>query len=309
MISFLVKSTITVIIFLFIVRAVDGQATLRAFASARPDLLAAAIGLQFISTMLAATRWKLMMRALQHEPGGGFFLKSYFKAVFFNQALPTSVGGDVVRIIDLKATGYSRKESIYAVLIDRIIGVSGLLLLNLLALAIGAERFPETLTTAIAAVVLILITGLVALVFARQWTVLANIKILKYVHDISTRLRIIFVSWKISGQLFLICLLVHLFAIGALYTLGHSVGLRYDFLIYLVLVPPVFLTMILPVSLAGWGVREGSMVALFLFVNADKATSLVVSLLYGLTLLVTSLPGAYFYLTSSEKKDYRKQRR
>ena len=74
-------------------------------------------------------------------------------------------------------------------------------------------------------------------------------------------------------------------------------GLDFPLQVYLVLVPPVILLTILPISLAGWGVREGAMVGFFLLVGADKSTVLTFSILYGLVALAASMPGLVVYLT------------
>jgi len=67
----------------------------------------------------------------------------------------------------------------------------------------------------------------------------------------------------------------------------------------MVIVPPVILLTLVPVSLAGWGVREGAMIGLFTLIGASKAAVLSMSLLYGMVLVLTSLPGFYVYLTNN----------
>ncbi len=78
-------------------------------------------------------------------------------------------------------------------------------------------------------------------------------------------------------------------------------GLSYPFFVYLVLVPPALLLTVLPVSLAGWGVREGALVGLFVLIGAPRATVLTCSLLYGFNNLVASLPGLVVYLRQRGK--------
>ena len=82
---------------------------------------------------------------------------------------------------------------------------------------------------------------------------------------------------------------------------GWALGLRYDLTTYFVIVPPAILLTVIPVSLAGWGVREGALVALFSFIGADKATVLTMSILYGLTLIIVSLPGFLIYLGGRQR--------
>jgi uncharacterized membrane protein YbhN (UPF0104 family) len=85
-------------------------------------------------------------------------------------------------------------------------------------------------------------------------------------------------------------------AMAAFAVLGHAAGLHYPLQVYLALVPPAVLLTILPVSLAGWGLREGAMVGLFLLVGADRSMVLTFSIVYGLVNLVASLPGLVVYL-------------
>jgi hypothetical protein len=65
-----------------------------------------------------------------------------------------------------------------------------------------------------------------------------------------------------TGQLSL-SILTHLLSMGTFFVIGQGVGLDFPLQVYSVLVPPVILLTLLPVSLAGWGVREGAMVAFF----------------------------------------------
>jgi uncharacterized membrane protein YbhN (UPF0104 family) len=78
--------------------------------------------------------------------------------------------------------------------------------------------------------------------------------------------------------------------------LGSALGMGYPASVYFVAVPPVLLLSIVPVSLAGWGVREGGMVGIFMLIGADKETVLSMSILYGIILIVSSLPGMYFWI-------------
>ncbi|MCG6975798.1 MAG: hypothetical protein LJE56_05235, partial [Acidiferrobacterales bacterium] len=59
---------------------------------------------------------------------------------------------------------------------------------------------------------------------------------------------------------------------------------------------------IVPISLAGWGVRETGMVGLFLLIGAEKAEVLSMSLIYGLMLVAASMPGMYFFLLGRQQK-------
>ena len=72
--------------------------------------------------------------------------------------------------------------------------------------------------------------------------------------------------------------------------------MHYSLLTYLVIVPPVILFTVIPVSVAGWGVREGAMVTLFAMIGADKAAVLAMSIIFGFILIAASVPGLLVYL-------------
>jgi hypothetical protein len=83
---------------------------------------------------------------------------------------------------------------------------------------------------------------------------------------------------------------------------GWTLGLRYDLMTYFAIVPPALVLTIIPVSIAGWGVREGALVGLFSLIGANKTAVLMMSLLYGLTLIVVSLPGLVTFLKGRQHR-------
>jgi uncharacterized membrane protein YbhN (UPF0104 family) len=68
-----------------------------------------------------------------------------------------------------------------------------------------------------------------------------------------------------------------------IYIIGSAIGADLRALDCLVLVPPVLLVSALPISLGGWGVREGALVAAFSLVHADPAAVAATSVMFGLT--------------------------
>jgi hypothetical protein len=256
--------------------------------------------LAVLSTVLASYRWGRITRILGLAAGWRFYLSSYFKGSFFNQALPGSIGGDAVRVIDLHESGKNWSESFYAVFIDRIAGLAGLLIINLLALAAMPNFLPRSFSAAIA---LICLSGLVFLVLIfvfKRIGFLRRIKVLSKLYELSSAFWSVYSTKREALIQIGVSILVHLFSVLCIFALARAVRLDYEPWIYCLLMPPVFLMMIIPVSLAGWGVRESIMVTLFSLIGADKAAILAVAMLYGVTVIVASLPGAFVWL--SEKR-------
>jgi hypothetical protein len=84
--------------------------------------------------------------------------------------------------------------------------------------------------------------------------------------------------------------------------IARGMGIAVGTLECLVLVPPVLLVSTLPISVAGWGVREGAMVTAFGFAGVAESEAVALGVLFGLVVLVVGLPGGLiWFLTGRER--------
>jgi len=93
---------------------------------------------------------------------------------------------------------------------------------------------------------------------------------------------------------------IHLTAVGLVILLASAMDIRLDLLAALVLVLPVILIIMIPVSIAGWGVREGAMVVALAQAGVAAPDALAISIAYGLAGLAASLPGGVLWLHTGE---------
>jgi len=295
------KTAVTAILLIVMFRVVDTERLISVIKGINALYLAPALAFQFLSTIISSYRWNLIMKTLQFREGFSFYFKSYFKGTFFNQALPSSIGGDAVRIIELGGLGYSKKEAFYGIFIDRIVGLLGLLILNITANFSYDALLPSWLYHVINITCAGSITGFIVLVMLRKMKFMARIRFLDLFYDLSRRFRTVYSDIPNITKQLALSVVIHLCSILSIYTLALSLGLEYDLGVYLVIVPPVFLFTLIPVSLAGWGVREGAMVGIFLLIGAPKEAVLSISILYGLIVIIHSLPGMIFWLRSKNR--------
>ena len=277
-------------------RMIDFQTIDSIILSANGVYIFFAILLQLLSTSLAAFRWSLIMKTLSFDQPFSFYLASYFKGSFFNQALPGSIGGDAVRGLELGNLGYSKKEAFFGIFIDRIVGLSGLLVLNLAANLFNGDILPAWLFHLINMICVGGISAFLVLILLRKLRFLQNHRATRLFADLSRRFRQVYANKKAILLQLGLSILIHFFSIFALYELACAIGMSLPLSLFLVAVPPVFLLTLLPISLAGWGVRESAMVGIFILVGAPKVMILSVSILYGLMLIVASLPGLFIWL-------------
>ena len=94
---------------------------------------------------------------------------------------------------------------------------------------------------------------------------------------------------------------IQIINVGVIYVSAVGLGVNLSALHCLVLVPPVLFLSMMPISFAGWGVRESAMVAALATVDVPPPQSLALSISYGLALVVVSLPGALLWFRSRTK--------
>ncbi|MDY0135567.1 MAG: lysylphosphatidylglycerol synthase transmembrane domain-containing protein [Thiomicrospira sp.] len=297
----LIKILISVSIIGFLLYKVDATSVWDTMRNANLLYLALALVFILLSQLVAAYRWSLIMGLLNYSHPLGFYIRSYFKGSVFNQLLPTSIGGDAYRVAEVKAHGGRLRDAFYGVFIDRIVGLIGLLLLTLSANLFENNLLPDHVFYTVNGMVLVAFAGFFVLLALHKIQRLQDYKITQPLYDLSFQFRLVYKTPKRISQQLGLSILIHLLAMVAMFGIGHSVGINEPMSVFLVIIPPAILLTVLPISFAGWGVREGALVVLFLMVGVEQTLVLAMSLLYGILLIVAALPGLVFYLRSQHK--------
>lgn len=303
MIKLIIKILISVALLFVIARSIDVASVIEVARNMKPEYLLLALLMQLLSAVLASYRWYQIMRRLKFSLGPVFYLKSYLKGTFFNQALPGGIGGDAYRVVETATVGHGKKAAFYGVFLDRVLGLIGLMLLNLLANIAYPDLLPRPIFHILNAIALCGIAAVFAFAMLGKIERFAHFKFTRHLHELSGAMRSVYRDGHAIFLHSVMSVLIHFVSMVAIYYIGIGVGLNYDLLTYLVLVPPVMMLTIAPISLAGWGVRESGMIGLFLLIGADKAKVLSMSVLYGFILLAASLPGLYLFLMSRHKSE------
>jgi hypothetical protein len=224
--------------------------------------------------------------------------------LFFNQVLPSSVGGDAVRMWQARTAGFDLRTAVNSVLIDRVIGLAVVFLITAVALPrlfeiIGDPR----LRWAFIIVVSGGLVGLVGLIiFDRVGQVLQRWPLTRALGALSGDFRRVVMNARVGMTVVGLSVLIQIvFALVAV-LLARSLVLPLTVLDCLVLIPPVVLVMAAPVSIAGWGVREGAMVIALGFVGIDSHDALALSVLLGAATVCGALPGGLVWLIAGHRR-------
>lgn len=223
--------------------------------------------------------------------------------IFFSMFLPTTMGGDVMRIYELERTSVPRENALATILLDRLLGFFALAALAVFGVVTG-RAFVDTRVT------WVVVGG--AGLFVLGW-------ILVLVQDVGTAVKPLFRlpgfrkfregaarSYRLLRELgtdarllaatVLLSLVAQSVAIGAVVVLGRGLGLEIPSLLYFVIVPISLFVATVPVSIGGLGVREGAFVLLLGGAGVPTADAVALSLLYYGCFVSTGLLGGLVWL-------------
>jgi uncharacterized membrane protein YbhN (UPF0104 family) len=290
-----VKVAVAAVLIALVARAFDLRGLAGYFARLDAATAAAVTVIALLVLPVQTWRWTMVLDASATPLPFGRALAIVLIGHFFNQSLPSTVGGDAMRMWCAWRAGLAPGAAAASVVFDRVISLAGLLALTVCGLPWLLELVPDPAArSAIAAVVAAGIAGLLAgAVAARRPALVPD---WRYARGFAARAgRLLDHPWRMVASLAFAAAGVVCFC-AMVYLLAGALEARLTFVQALLLVPPVMLVSVIPVSVAGWGLREGAMVVALGFVGVEPAAAFAVSVLFGIAVAVVSLPGAVLWL-------------
>ncbi|SDK15081.1 conserved hypothetical protein [Billgrantia gudaonensis] len=256
---------------------------------------------------LCAWRWRLTARLLGLPLSWRRSLHDYYLALFLNQVLPGGVMGDAARAWRHAGTSGQRGGAWRAVVIERASGQLAMLLITLAVLLASplwhgllgrALQAMAGAFTAISSLALglgmlgLALGGVIAAAGARQ-LLRRPPRLLAGLGDDLRRSLLAASVWprQLAGSLLVVASYALVFVCAA-----RAIGVTLPLGTLLALAPPVLIAMLVPVAVAGWGVREGAAALIWAVAGLPPAQGVAVSATYGILVLVASLPGAFCLL-------------
>jgi glycosyltransferase 2 family protein len=129
----LLKVSMSAALVLWILRGTSVTEILGAIRTASLPLVLLAFSLYLVGWAISVTRWRILLAAQHVRAPAGFLLRSYLVAVFFNNLLPSTIGGDTVRAYDSWRLGHSKADAVAVIFVDRFMGMLSLFLFALAA--------------------------------------------------------------------------------------------------------------------------------------------------------------------------------
>lgn len=299
----LVKLAVTVAVLGALAAGADWPGIAARLSAADPLLFAAGFAVKALTLPFASQRWRAVCRAAGVTLTRWTAFRLQMASGFLGQILPGSVGADLLRGWFTWRLGHPAGPVMLALLVDRLMALLGVVLIGLIGLPHLAAVAPPAVAGTVLAGAVVLAVGMALLLLAGRIP-RDRLPLPKRLRDGAlgrtvwaavTQLRAMAgnrAAWAALGH----SIGVHLATIAATILFARSVGLPLGWLDGLAIVPAAIVAAALPVSLGGWGVREGAMVAGFALLGFDADAALLVSLLIGLSIAILSLPGGLFWL-------------
>ena len=267
--------------------------------------------LLYLAMLLAsALRWGVLLRAQHVRLPFSFLTQSFLVATFFNNFLPSNIGGDVIRIADSAKAAGSKTLATTVVLIDRGLGVLGLALIA----ATGATIMQRMAVGPVGPAVLWAGFGLGAIVatpallmpeavtkllqplrvFHREW-----------VDERIEKLTYALTRFKETPTALAACFIGAVLVQGILVlfyvAIARSMNIPIGFAELAVIVPVSFIVQMVPLSVNGFGVREATFGFYFTRLGLPLESALLVSFVGAALIMLFSLSGGVAYLSRTAR--------
>lgn len=290
MTSVLLRLIVSACLIAAVIWATDGAAIVARLSGLSPVWMAVAIAALTLATVSMARRWQVVAAHLRLPLDFRFALREYYLGTAINQVLPGGVTGDAARAVRARH-GADLKTAALSVALERLLGqvaLFGLLAVGLLvALALPGGIDWGVLAWAVPAA----LAGLAAVgVFlARRRGAPGRLMGLLLV--LQQRAELLVLAAISCG-----CLIL------SFYAAARATGAVLPATAWATLIPLVLVAMLIPLSIGGWGWREGAAAALFPLIGETASAGVAAGIAYGAAIWIAALPAAFILITNARTK-------
>jgi uncharacterized membrane protein YbhN (UPF0104 family) len=299
-----VKILISAALLYFALRKVSFYDLASRFDVASLGWIGLAVAVTFLQIFVGALRW----REISADCGAPLATTQAFRfnliGTFFNQTLPSSIGGDAVRLWLVARGGAGWRAATYSIFVDRAIGLIALAVVIVASLPWSYQLIddPHGRSALLLVDFAALAGGAGFLILGRlPWRWLKRWWATHHLHACSVIANRLIFSPRRGPKLAALSLLVHVLTVVIAWCVVRSIAAPVLFGQIFQLLPPVILITMLPISIAGWGVRETTMGLAFGYAGLAANEGVNISLLLGAVSFLVGAFGGLVWIFSAEK--------
>jgi hypothetical protein len=300
----LLKAAVSVLLLYLSLRSVNLAVVGERLSRFHPGWIALALLVLTLQVGLMAIRWSEIAAVCEARLPLPQATQISFIASFFNQVLPSSVGGDAARIWLLARRDGGWANATYSVLIDRIVGVLVLALIVIACLPWSMELIQNPLARAVLLLIGAGSVGAAAVFLAIgiwDWPLLDRFMPTRHLVAAARNAWRLCRSGRPAVTVTACSVAIHLLTVTSAWCCMKAVAAPVGFAPVLFLLPPVLLITTIPISIAGWGVRETSMVVAFSYAGLAQSDGLTLSILFGAVSFALGIIGGAVWIASGFK--------
>jgi glycosyltransferase 2 family protein len=295
---------VVVAVYALIFRVVDLSDVFKSVSGWTVWAFGAGVMLVLAQTALCTERWRLLVP--HGTPRPCFFPSfwAYLEGAFLNQVLPSTIGGDALRVLRWRSRQMPAAEAFATVLVDRISGATGAALLaGMASMLLLVHDVADYRTVAVLALSAACLFAGLCFVVLMRWPRLERVlHHLDRIHPgieqarhalVLGRRFVISLSYSVGG---------HCLSGVAVYLLARSLAIDLPLSLAIGITGVVILISMVPISLAGWGLREASFLTLLGPFGVTSEDAVLIGILFGLVCLVAALPGGLSLLFGWAKR-------
>jgi glycosyltransferase 2 family protein len=270
-----------------------------------PFWIALAIAVTIFQIFLGALRWREISELCDAPLSDLMAFRYNMIGSFFNQTLPSSIGGDAVRLWLVNRAGAGWRAATYSILTDRAVGLIALAIIIVASLpwSYGMISDAKGRLALVFVDFAALAGGLGFLLLGRlHWAWLKSWWPTRHIHACSEIANQVIFSRKSGPKIAALSLTIHVLAVVIAWCCVRAIDAPDDFEQLFMLTPPIMLITMMPISIAGWGVREATMMVAFGYAGLAQTDGTVVSILFGAVYFIVGALGGVVWIFSAEKQ-------
>lgn len=313
--SIFFRISVSIILLAFLFKQIDKRVLLATIKNVDKSLLFLAFFIFFINYILCLFRWEMLLKTAKIYLPFKRVIISFAGGTFFSLFLPSTIGGDFVRSLDLAIHTKRPREVVATVFLDRLSGYIGLVIVALLAVFFGSRLMQDKnvfisvaiITTILIVVLLILFNKFLyskinqllhssgrSPAQGKGLSVLDNIReSLKNLHQ---EIHIFRHQKKVILQNLVLSLFIQAINPITFYVIALSLGIKMNIIYFFVYLPIIGAITLLPISIGGLGLRDATTIFFFAKAGLAKDLAFAMSLLSFFFILIYGILGGLIYV-------------
>lgn len=304
--SIILRISISIVLLNFLFRQVERKAIFEAIRAANPRLLLLSFLIFGLVYIISLYRWEMLLKAVHVHLSIKRIIISFCGGVFFNLFLPSTIGGDLVRSFDLASHTKKPKEIIATVLLDRLSGYAGLVIVAIFALIFGYKLIQDKIVIFVVCAITIILIFILSLIFnnflfAKVNRLLhspAGNRLMIAIKDTHQEMYYFRHHKRIILSNLIYSILIQINLPLSFYIISLALGIKADIIYFFIFIPLIGAITFLPVSIGGLGLRDATTIYFFSKIGMAKDLAFAMSIMsFFFILIIGALGGLIYVLT------------